>query len=116
MALNKAQLMDVPGGPGIVGAVQQGTGISIVNGVISATTASSTTPPAAPQTGQLWYDTATNPFSLKVWDGSQWVPVGGGVTSVTVTGTNGITTTGSPITTAGTITASLNIAGLLPLP
>ncbi len=29
MALNKAQLMEVPGGPGVVGAVKAGTGITI---------------------------------------------------------------------------------------
>lgn len=29
MALNKAQLMDVPGGPGVVGAIKAGNGISI---------------------------------------------------------------------------------------
>jgi hypothetical protein len=37
MALNKAQLMSVPGGPGIIGAVKAGDGISITpEGVISA--------------------------------------------------------------------------------
>jgi microcystin-dependent protein len=38
--LNKAQLMDVPGGPGVVGAVQAGTGISIdtTTGVASLNT------------------------------------------------------------------------------
>lgn len=29
MALNRAQLMEVPGGPGIIGAIQAGTGIAI---------------------------------------------------------------------------------------
>lgn len=37
MALAKAQLMQAPGGPGILGAVTAGTGIEINNGVISAT-------------------------------------------------------------------------------
>lgn len=37
MALNVAQLMNVPGGPGVIGAVTAGTGISISDGVISAT-------------------------------------------------------------------------------
>jgi hypothetical protein len=38
MALNKAQLMDVPGGPGITGSVKAGTGISIGgDGTISVT-------------------------------------------------------------------------------
>ncbi len=37
MALNKAQLMEVPGGPGVVGAIKAGTNISITpDGTISA--------------------------------------------------------------------------------
>lgn len=119
MALNQAQLMAVPGGPGVVGAVQAGTGISINNGVISAVTYSGSTPPPGPRVGELWYDTSVNPPTLKVWSGSQWEPVSqasGTVTSVGVTGTNGIVTTGSPITGAGTITVNFPVNLLPSLP
>lgn len=34
------------------------------------------TPPESPSTGQFYYDTSVNPKQLKVYDGSQWVPVG----------------------------------------
>jgi hypothetical protein len=44
MALNKAQLMEVPGGPGTVGAIQAGTGILITGeGFISINPASNVT-------------------------------------------------------------------------
>lgn len=43
MALNKAQLMETPGGPGVVGAVQAGTGITITGGVISVNAAEAVT-------------------------------------------------------------------------
>ena len=119
MALNQAQLMAVPGGPGVVGAVQAGTGISIsTTGVISAVTNSGPNPPPAPSTGTLWYNTSTG--QLEVWDGTQWVPVIptniGTVTSVNVAGTNGLSTTGGPITSSGTITVDLNIQSLPVLP
>ena len=41
---------------------------------------------------------------------------GGSVSSVTVAGTNGIASSGSPITSSGTITVSLDISNLPPLP
>jgi hypothetical protein len=189
--------MAVPGGPGLVGAVAQGTGISIsTSGVISAVTYNGSNPPPAPTIGTLWYDTTVVPGVLKVWDGSQWVPVGsgattlaglgligtepnsvlkvkittasappvigtttatgavdgslywddnlgelfiryndgtssqwvqtnygesgggggGGVTSISVIGQNGIITTGSPVTTTGTISVSFPIQSLPALP
>jgi hypothetical protein len=44
MPLNKAQLMDVPGGPGVVGAIKAGTGISVSpDGTISVNAAENVT-------------------------------------------------------------------------
>jgi hypothetical protein len=44
MALNKAQLMEVPGGPGVIGAVKAGTNITISpDGTINAAGGSATT-------------------------------------------------------------------------
>lgn len=44
MALNKAQLMDVPGGPGVVGAIKAGTGIAIAaDGTVSVNPATTIT-------------------------------------------------------------------------
>lgn len=34
-------------------------------------------PPGTPSTGQFYYDTSTSPYTLKVWNGSAWVVVGG---------------------------------------
>lgn len=38
------------------------------------------TPPAIPRVGQLWYDTSTNPPTMRVYDGTVWVVLnlGGG--------------------------------------
>lgn len=75
--------MEVPGGPGGVGAITAGTGISISGtGVISAVTYNGGTAPPNPQIGQLWYDTSTTPGVMKVWDGSQWTPVGSGAAAL----------------------------------
>jgi len=51
------------------------------------------------------------------WNGTEfvWVPGGSGaVTSVALAGTNGVTITGSPITSAGTITVGLAASGVTP--
>lgn len=48
---------------------------------------------------------------IEYWDGTQWVSVGSGsgsVTSVAVSGSTGLTVGGSPITTSGTITLTLD--------
>jgi hypothetical protein len=42
MALNQAQLIAVPGGPDVIGAVSQGTNVTITNGVVSAPTSAVT--------------------------------------------------------------------------
>jgi hypothetical protein len=41
------------------------------------------------------------------YNGSSWVPIGGSVTSVAVNGGTGLSVTGSPITTSGTINLTL---------
>lgn len=33
------------------------------------------TPPASPQAGMLWYDTTTNPDTLKIYSGGAWIPL-----------------------------------------
>lgn len=54
----------------------------------------SATAPSPPTIGQLWYDTATTPNQLKVWNGSAWVPA-------TSAPTNSVTTTPPPSPTVG---------------
>ena len=73
------------------------------NGVIQNLAAD----PANGVTGQLYYNTAVN--KLKVYNGSEWIPLEKGtgtVTNVAVQNDTdgGITVSGSPITTSGTIT------------
>jgi hypothetical protein len=38
---------------------------------------SSTSPPAQPTAGSLWFDTSVTPPALKIWNGAAWLPVGG---------------------------------------
>lgn len=108
MALNKAQLMEVPGGPGITGAVKPGTGISISgDGTISVNPATSVTQIVA----------GTN-ITLTPANGLGVVTVtasgpDGSVTSVGVNGgTTGLTFTGSPVTSSGVMSMGgvLNVA------
>ena len=69
----------------------------------------STQAAAGTTAGKLIYDSG----SLKFYDGSQWQTLGtgtgsGSVTSVAISGTDGIDVdSGSPITTSGTITLGL---------
>jgi hypothetical protein len=73
------------------------------------------TPNVASGVSPFYYATDTD--VLSVWDGTAWVAVGGGgggsgtVTSVAVSGgTTGLSVTGSPITTSGTITLGGTLA------
>jgi hypothetical protein len=46
--------------------------------------AGSSTAPAAPVTGQVWVDSSTSPSTIKVWNGTAWIPQAGAtVTSAT---------------------------------
>jgi hypothetical protein len=68
------------------------------------------TAPASPVAGQEYYDTAVN--HLFVWNGSGWEQASGGggsgtVTSVGLSLPSIFTITVSPVTTAGTLTATL---------
>jgi hypothetical protein len=79
------------------------------NAILHKTTTSS----ASNVEGKLIYDTSSD--TLKFYNGSNWLELGtsgGSVTSVAITGTDGIDVdSGSPITSAGTITLGLsNIA------
>lgn len=66
---------------GTVNGTLNADGTTTFNGVVTFATgqtfpsASSTLPPASPTQGSTWYDTATTPAVLKVWNGSAWVPV-----------------------------------------
>ena len=88
------------------------------------------TPPLNPSEGDLWFNSVNG--ILYTWyvdpdqlpPAGQWVdvrpavPGGGvsGVTSIDVVGSEGIVTAGGPITTAGTITAEIDIDSLTQLP
>jgi len=79
------------------------------NAILHKTTSAS----ASDVEGKIIYDTGVN--SIKFYDGSEWKTVGtsgGSVTSVAISGTDGIDVdSGSPITTSGTIQLGLsNIA------
>jgi len=79
------------------------------NAILHKTTSAS----ASDVEGKIIYDTGVN--SIKFYDGSEWKTVGtagGSVTSVAISGTDGIDVdSGSPITTSGTIVLGLsNIA------
>ena len=37
----------------------------------------SPTPPVSPEYGQTWLDSSTNPPTIKIWNGSQWVAIAG---------------------------------------
>lgn len=56
--------------------------------------------------GQIRYNTDTNTVEFN--NGSAWNNASGSVSSVTVTGSTGLTVGGSPITTSGTITLTLD--------
>jgi hypothetical protein len=60
-------------------------------------------------TGQIRYNTDTGTIEFN--NGSAWITSGGSVTSVAVSGSTGLTVGGSPITTSGTVTLTLD-AGL----
>jgi hypothetical protein len=62
---------------------------------------------ASPTTGQILS-----------WDGANWVPTsaagGGSVSSVDGVGTSGVTVTGGPVTTSGTLTVDLDDTAVVP--
>lgn len=69
--------------------------------------------PLSPPVGFTRRNTDLN--VLEAWDGAQWVSQGvAGVTSVGAEGQSGITVTGSPITSSGTFTISLDDTAVTP--
>lgn len=69
--------------------------------------------PLSPPVGTTRRNTDLN--VIETWDGAQWVSQGvAGVTSVGAEGQSGITVTGSPITSSGTLTISLDDTAVAP--
>lgn len=66
--------------------------------------------PPKPQIGQLWFDSASN--QLKVFDNDRKWRRATGVTTLTANGRRGITVQGSPLTSEGTLTISLDVTGV----
>ena len=62
--------------------------------------------------GDLWYEPDTDNYY--VYYGAAWVELGGSVTSVNIAGGSGLSSTGGPITTSGTITISLDQTTVTP--
>ena len=79
---------------------------------------------SAIQVGDIWYDSTTLESFIYYDDGTsaQWVqqiapnPNSGSVSSVNITGANGIVVSGSPITSSGTISLSIDVNALPPIP
>lgn len=68
------------------------------------------TAPTPAQIGQLWFDSANN--TMKVFDVNRSWKKAIGITSLQVSGRNGISITGSPVTTEGALTISLDSTGV----
>jgi hypothetical protein len=94
-------LMQVPPLGGIVGVLEL-----VGNGALIVPAGTTTQRPSPPQAAMVRFNQDTN--TLEFYDGTSWGSIGQGtVTSVAVTGSPGLTVSGSPITTAGTITLTL---------
>src|SRR5271165_6296779 len=80
--------------------------------IINATIASGTSDPGTPTVGELFY--RTDLLALRVYNGTVWVSVGAGSGSVSsVAFSDGSSTpiyavSGSPVTTSGTLTITLD--------
>lgn len=77
-------------------------------GALSIQTGTVLQRPAVPALGMLRINSDAN--VAEFWNGTTWVEMGkqGTVTSVAVVGSTGVSTSGGPITVAGTITVTLN--------
>lgn len=119
MALAKAQLMEAPGGPGILGAVTAGTGIEIVNGVISATggggTAASVAVTPIPGIDQATnVQTALEAIELQVQDRIEFCSVVNGGITASISAPVGTSNDGTTLTIT-TIDASVGVKGVTTL-
>jgi hypothetical protein len=114
-----------------IGGVDEGLGIDITGNVVKLEVPVQFGPPAAGTLpaeaidGSLYWDDNSGLLFIRYNDGTstQWVqviPTGGNsgtVTSVGITGTSGIgVVSGSPVTTAGSITLAIDIVTLPVLP
>lgn len=128
MALTKTQLMEIPGGPGFVGAVSSGSGISISgSGIISALTYVGSAPPTGISAGSLYWDNNLGELFIYYYDGStsQWVQtnygkvVGTNLNSTAyegLIGSNGIEVFSGPNLDGSPISVGLFIGSLPTLP
>ena len=100
--LQSIDVSALPPGGGIAGQLTITGNAGLV--VPTGTTAQR---PASPINGTTRYNTTTSAFEF--YQNGAWVTMAGGtVTSVAVAGSTGISTSGGPITTSGTITLTLN--------
>ena len=64
--------------------------------------------PSSPVEGQIYYDSSVGDKSIYVYNGSNWIGVGGDITGVDITAGTGLT--GSVTTTGGQHTQTINLA------
>jgi hypothetical protein len=110
-----------------------GLGLNLTGAIVKVSIPQQSTPPTAGPgasqaiNGSLYWDDVLGAMFIRYINGGSptWVQIvsgggggggGGTVTSVTVAGSNGIVTTGNPIIGTGTITATISLGSLPPLP